>query len=510
MDEFFRAEGMSKSYPGVKANDRIDLSVAEGEIHALLGENGSGKSTLVKTIYGLSQPDEGRMWLRGQRYAPQAPQQARSHGVAMVFQHFSLFEAMTVAENIELGMDSPPRRDQLADTIHATGDQYGLPIRPEHRVGDLSVGERQRVEIIRCLLQNPRLLIMDEPTSVLTPQEADILFSTLRKLAGEGTSILYISHKLEEIRDLCQRATILREGRVVDVCDPRQRSARQLAEMMVGGSFAAPSRRRAAAQTEPLLAAKGLSTEPESVFGTGLRDACFEVHPGEVLGIAGVAGNGQEELAAALSGESRADGSLVFGGAEILGTKPGERRRLGLLTAPEERLGHAAAADMSLTENAYLTAEIRMRLCLNGFVDWPKTRDYAKSVMERFDVRAGGAGSLARSLSGGNLQKFVIGREIAQNPRVLVVNQPTWGVDAAAASVIRQALLDLAADGAAVVAISQDLDELLEISTSIAVLNEGRLSAARHVEDVSRHEIGLLMGGVHGLAPETEQTDVHA
>ena len=510
MTVFFRAEGISKSYPGVQANDRVSLEISACEIHALLGENGSGKSTLVKTIYGLCQPDEGRMWLRGGGYAPQTPSQARAEGVAMVFQHFSLFDAMTVAENIALGMERPPPRRRLSEMIRSKGEQYGLPLRPHSRVGDLSVGERQRVEIIRCLLQDPKLFIMDEPTSVLTPQEVEILFATLRQLASEGTAILYISHKLEEIRALCDRATVLRAGKVVAHCDPEKKTARELAEMMVGHAFAAPARAVCSHADAALLVAKGLSMPPASVFGTGLSDVTFSVRPGEVLGVAGVAGNGQEELAAALSGEMQATGSLTIDSADLLGLRPNGRRRLGLLVAPEERLGHAAAPDMSLTENAYMTAAVRKQLSPNGVIRWNACRNFAESVISAFDVRAGGGESAARSLSGGNLQKFVIGREIIQEPRVLVVNQPTWGVDAAAASVIRQALLDLAAGGGAVVAISQDLDELIEISTTVAVLNGGRMSEPRPTREVSRDQLGLLMGGAHGMQAARDESNAAA
>ncbi|MCY4289096.1 MAG: ABC transporter ATP-binding protein [Aestuariivita sp.] len=510
MARFFDAEQISKTYPGVKANDQIKLSIDAGEIHALLGENGSGKSTLVKIIYGLLPPDEGKMLLNGQRYRPQSPRQARAEGVAMVFQHFSLFEALTVAENIELGMDDPPSRNKLEATIDQIGQRYRLPILPRRIVGDLSVGERQRVEIIRCLMQNPKLLIMDEPTSVLTPQEADQLFETLNELSHEGTSILYISHKLEEIRNLCTRATILRLGKVVNVCNPKSKSAQELAELMVGTNFATASKGSTVKGSEPLLCAENLSCGAVTEFGVSLSDVNFEVKKGEILGIAGVAGNGQEELAAVIAGEAKATGSLRFKGSDLLHKRITERRELGLLTAPEERLGHSAASEMSLTENAFLTADQRMALSSSGVIDWKKTKDFTRSVISQFDVRATGADSPARALSGGNLQKFVIGREIAQKPEALVVNQPTWGVDAAAAAIIRQALIDLASKGAAVLVISQDLDELLEISSSIAVLNLGQLSAAKNTDEITRNEIGLLMGGVHGPTVGSETTVVAA
>ena len=371
-DILLSIRGLTKAYPGVVANDDVSFDIGRGEVHALLGENGAGKSTLVKMIYGLVKPDSGEMVLNGAAFAPSEPQAARAAGVAMVFQHFSLFDALNVAENIALGMADPPAMRDLATRIRDVSEQYGLPLDPYRTVGDLSAGERQRVEIVRCLLQDPKLLIMDEPTSVLTPQEVEILFATLRKLSAEGTAILYISHKLEEIRALCDAATILRLGRKVAECTPRETTAREMAELMVGSELLVP-----------------------------------------------------------------------------------------------ERTG--------------------------------KARAFAKAIIERFDVRTPGTENAARSLSGGNLQKFVIGREVMQRPDVLVVNQPTWGVDAAAAAVIRQALLDLAEGGTAVIVISQDLDELMEVSDRFAALNEGRLSEVVPAQGLTVEQIGLMMGGAHGM-----------
>jgi general nucleoside transport system ATP-binding protein len=492
--------GIGKAYPGVIANADVALTIQPGEVHALLGENGAGKSTLVKIIYGLVRPDAGQMRMRGAGFAPSDPSAARRAGVAMVFQHFSLFDALTVAENVALGMENPPRIDHLARRIAEVSRDYGLPLDPDRLVGTLSAGERQRVEIIRCLLQNPQLLIMDEPTSVLTPQEVEILFATLRRLAAQGTSILYISHKLEEIRALCDTATILRRGRVVAHCTPRETSAGAMAEMMVGGTLATPT--RAGGTPGPvLLELSGLSLQPLTPFGTPLRDVSLQARAGEILGIGGVAGNGQDELLSLLSGERRAAPEAVrLDGRGIGRLGPDARRELGLLTAPEERLGHAAAPAMTLTENAVLTARRREKLTVaGGFIRWGAARDFARRVISAFDVRTPGTEVAARALSGGNLQKFVIGREILQNPRVLVVNQPTWGVDAAAAAAIRQALLDLAAKGAAVVLISQDLDELLEISERFCALNGGRLSTARPTAGLTLAEIGLMLGGAHDM-----------
>jgi ABC-type uncharacterized transport system ATPase subunit len=492
--------GLTKAYPGVVANDGVSFNIEAGEIHALLGENGAGKSTLVKMIYGLVRPDHGAMQLADKNFSPAEPRAARAAGVAMVFQHFSLFEALSVAENIALGMENPPKSNALSARITAVSQAYGLPLDPERLVGDLSAGERQRVEIIRCLLQEPKLLIMDEPTSVLTPQEVTTLFTTLRKLKAEGTSILYISHKLEEIRALCETATILRGGKKVATCDPRKKSARELAEMMVGGTLNSAKAKKTTLG-EVVLKVSELSLPPQSAFGTSLKNITFQLHKGEILGIGGVAGNGQDELLACLSGEAKTTGDAIQLNGVSLGNKPPNvRRALGVLAAPEERLGHAAAPDMSLTENAMLTAMTRQNLSKSGFLDWPRAKAFAEQVISQFDVRTPGPQSAAGSLSGGNLQKFVIGREVLQDPEVLIVNQPTWGVDAAAAADIRQALLDLATKGAAVIVISQDLDELMEISTSFAALNTGCLSATRPMAELSLDEIGLLLGGADATA----------
>lgn len=492
-------KGLTKAYPGVVANDSVSFDIGPSEVHALLGENGAGKSTLVKMIYGLVKPDSGSMTLNGAPFAPPEPRAARADGIAMVFQHFSLFDALNVSENIALGMENPPPMRDLAAQIRQVSETYGLPLDPYRTVGDLSAGERQRVEIIRCLLQDPKLLIMDEPTSVLTPQEVDILFETLRKLKSEGTSILYISHKLEEIRTLCDHATILRLGKNVGECVPAETSARDMAEMMVGSTLHTPERagREFGAVA---LDISGLSVGSPSEFGTSLKNLHLTVREGEILGIGGVAGNGQDELLGVLSGEMTTEADAIRMLRDAIGNKgPNARRALGLLSAPEERLGHAAAPDMSLTENAVLTGVKRRRLANGGFLRWGDAADFAREVISAFDVRTPGPENAARSLSGGNLQKFVIGREVLQDPKVLVVNQPTWGVDAAAAASIRQALLDLAAKGAAIVCISQDLDELMEISDSFAALNEGRLSAPKPTAGLTVDEIGLMMGGAHGM-----------
>ncbi|MEM7209606.1 MAG: ABC transporter ATP-binding protein [Pseudomonadota bacterium] len=499
-EPLLRIQDLTKSYPGVLANNAVSFDIGKSELHALLGENGAGKSTLVKMIYGLVKPDSGSMQLNGTLFHPTEPRSARADGIAMVFQHFSLFDALTVAENIALGMEDPPPMRTLAQHIEDVSQNYGLPLGAERIVGDLSAGERQRVELIRCLLQGPKLLIMDEPTSVLTPQEVEILFETLRKLRDNGTSILYISHKLDEIKALCDTATILRRGEKVGVCNPSETSTRDMAEMMVGSTLKSPSR-GARELGDPALEMINVTTRSSVAFGSGLINISISVRKGEIMGIGGVAGNGQDDLLLALSGEVTTEPSSIrLSGLPVGHLAPNARRELGLLAAPEERLGHAAAPDMSLTENAMLSGFVREKLLSNGFVNWKKSSDFAERIVEQFDVRTPGVDNAASSLSGGNLQKFVIGREVLQNPDVLVVNQPTWGVDAAAAASIRQAILDLASNGCAVIWISQDLDELMEVSDRFAALNGGRLSEPQPTQDLSVDEIGLMMGGVHGDA----------
>ena len=499
MTALLELDGLTKAYPGVVANDMVSFSIDPGEIHALLGENGAGKSTLVKTIYGLVQPDTGTMRLNGQPFAPSKPSQARQSGVAMVFQHFSLFEALSVAENIALGMEHPPRRRALSRQITEVSEGYGLPLDPDRLIGDLSAGERQRVEIVRCLLQNPRLLIMDEPTSVLTPHEVDTLFLTLRKLSEEGVAILYISHKLSEIQALCHRATIMRGGKVVATCTPANETPRSLAEMMIGTTLATPQP-RTVPPGNPVLEVRDLCLAADNQFGVSLKDISFDLRRAEILGIGGVAGNGQEELVAALAGELIPQTGIVWlNGRDIVQASPVARRNVGLLTAPEERLGHAAAPDMSLSENAFLSARSRERLDLSGFIKRESTENFARAVIAAFDVRTTGPDQPARALSGGNLQKFVIGREVMQKPVVLVVNQPTWGVDAAAAAAIRAALRKLADEGASVLVISQDLDELMETVDTIAILADGRLSKPAPVESMTIETIGRMMEGKMGL-----------
>jgi len=503
--------GVSKSFPGVRANDNVNLTVKPGEVHALLGENGAGKSTLVKMIYGILAPDEGQIMFDGSPARISNPRAARRLDIGMVFQHFSLFEAMTVLENIALGLDSRLSQRELLAEFNKVLEAYHLKLDPRRIVSTLSVGERQRIEIVRALLLNPRLLIMDEPTSVLTPQEVEQLFETLKKLASSGCSILYISHKLHEIVALCDNATILRGGKVVATCDPRRETSRSMAEMMIGANLKEIAKPANRVFGPPKLAAQGLSLPKPSEFGVALNDLALSVRAGEIFGVAGVAGNGQNELLSALSGESLPPNaeSILLAGQAVGRMGVTERRNLGLCAVPEERNGHAAVSEFSLTDNASLTGRDRMEFVRFGLIDPGRATNYAAEVIGAFTVKATGPGALASSLSGGNLQKFIMGREILQRPEALVVCQPTWGVDAGAAAAIHQAIVDLAARGSAVLVISQDLDELLSLCDTLAVINLGRLSKPLKVGEVSIEEIGLLMGGVHGDPSATIEMTVH-
>jgi ABC-type uncharacterized transport system ATPase subunit len=504
-------QGISKAYPAVVANDRIDLSVLPGEIHAVLGENGAGKSTLMKIIYGVVKPDSGTIRWNGESVEIGNPAIARSLGIGMVFQHFSLFETLTVGENVALALEPSAAGRGLGARIREVSERYGMPLDPRRRVHNMSVGERQRVEIVRCLLQHPKLLIMDEPTSVLTPQAVERLFETLRQLASEGCSILYISHKLDEIRALCHRASVLRGGRVTGECDPRTETTSSLARMMIGGELPHPRHRPATTRGDSALSVHGLSLPTDDPFGVSLHDIELSVHGGEIVGIAGVSGNGQKELMAALSGERavKSAKSISLNGVPVGHLDAAARRTLGLAFIPEERLGRGAVPEMSLSDNALLTAH-RQELTRRGFIRFDATRAYARATIDRFKVKAPGPEAAAQSLSGGNLQKYIVGREILQGPRAMIAAQPTWGVDVGASAQIRQALVDLRDEGVAVLIVSEELDELFEICDSLCVIARGRLSRTKAARETNAEEIGLLMSGsfIDGSGPSTPPSAV--
>ena len=487
--------GIVKRYPRILASDHVDLTVEAGQIHALLGENGAGKSTLVKMVYGLVRPDAGTIEWNGEHVTISSPAQARRLGIGMVFQHFSLFETLTVAENISLAMDEAVRPNDLAARIKDVSARYGVPVEPHRLVHSMSVGERQRVEIVRCLLQSPRLLIMDEPTSVLAPQAVLELFETLRQLAREGVSILYISHKLDEICALCDSATVLRTGRVIGVADPRKETRESLARMMVGTDLK-KCVLRPRVPGPARLELRNFSLPSVDPFGTHLERINLTIREGEMVGIAGVSGNGQRELLAALSGEvlGRHSGELRICGHPAGHLDPAGRRQLGLTFVPEERLGRGSVPAMSLTHNAVLTGS-SFGLVRKGLVRGVAARAFTRETIAAFQVKGANEDSPAQSLSGGNLQKFIVGREARLEPKVMIVAQPTWGVDVGAAQLIHQSLLDLRDRGVALLVVSEDLDELFTICDRIAVLAGGRLSQLYRAGELKSEDVGSLMSG---------------
>ncbi len=496
-DPRLQLDGIAKRYSTVVANDSVSLTVMPGEIHAVLGENGAGKSTLMKIVYGAVRPDAGEIRWNGVPVQVRSPHEARALGISMVFQHFSLFDTLTVAENVLLGLDRKATLGAVVDGIREKAAEYGLEIDPSRPVHTLSVGERQRVEIVRALLTDPRLLILDEPTSVLTPQAVERLFASLRQLAATGCSILYISHKLDEIRALCHRCTVLRAGRVSGQVDPRQESTASLSRLMIG---AEPPRLEHRTQTagEVALRVAGLTLGRREQFGVSLEGVSLDVRAGEVVGIAGVSGNGQQELLAAISGEDRRADPVAI---ELLGrpigaASPRLRRRLGLHFVPEERLGRGAVPSMSLAENLLLTRGAAALRGPFGWIDRERLDAMATRIIARFAVRSSGPRSPARSLSGGNLQKYIVGREIDANPRVLVVSQPTWGVDVGAAAQIRAEILALREAGCAVLVVSEELDELFEITDRLHVIARGRLSPSLLTARASLQQLGEWMSGL--------------
>jgi len=486
---------ITKRYPAVVANSDVSLTVLPGETHAVLGENGAGKSTLMKIIYGSVKPDEGSVLWNGQPVQVRNPQEARALGISMVFQHFSLFDTLTVAENVWLGLARSLSLAQVTRDITAKAAEYGLDIDPARPVHTLSVGEMQRVEIIRALLTNPSLLILDEPTSVLTPQAVERLFVVLRQLAAEGCSILYISHKLHEIRELCSACTVLRDGQVTGVCNPQQETNASLSRMMIGAEPPALEH-HAREAGGVVLRVRDLRLPREDQFGVDLEGITLDVRAGEVVGIAGVSGNGQQELLYALSGEDR---RAAAGSVEVFGQPAGRmgpiaRRRLGVHFVPEERLGRGAVPTLGLAHNLMLTRTDAIGR--SGWIDVRALQRQAQGIIARFNVKAGGPDAAARSLSGGNLQKFIVGREIDANPKLLIVSQPTWGVDVGASAQIRGEILALRDAGCAVLVVSEELEELFEISDRLHVIAKGRLSPSIARARATVSLIGEWMSGL--------------
>lgn len=487
-----RLNHITKAYPGIVANDDICLEVCPGEVLAILGENGAGKSTLMKIIFGSVAPDQGSIEFDGAEVRISSPSQANRLGIAMVHQHFAVFETLTVAENVIVGIAEKISADACAERVKALGERYGIEVDPYAMVADLSMGERQRVEIIRALMSNPKLLILDEPTSVLTPQAVRKLFETLKKLAAEGVSILFISHKLDEIRELADRCTILRAGRVIETVNPKEKTEDELARLMIGKE---PPKLLSAKSTlgDVVLELKRVSLNGGHHV-TGLTDVKLAVRAGEIVGIAGISGNGQSRLLGVCMGElQQSSGSVKLFGESVDALDPAQRRAKGLRYVPEQRLGHGSVPEFPLTSNTLLTGDT---FHSHGFIHHDKAKDFTERVIEHFDVRPAMPKAAARSFSGGNLQKYIVGREILSNPGVLMIDQPTWGVDVGAATVIRNALMQLRSNGAGVLVVSEEIDELFAICDRIAVMYRGCLSPAVPVSSISTEELGRWMAGL--------------
>ena len=497
MNNILDINSITKTFPRVIANKDVSFSIKKNSVHALLGENGAGKSTLVKILYGLLKPDKGEIYFNEQILDISSPSEARKKGIGMVFQHFSLFESLTVRENLILGIDEKILYSDLQNKLNDISTRYQLPLDLDAPITTLSAGEKQRVEIVRILLQDPQLLIMDEPTSVLTPQEVTSLFKTLDALVKDGRTILYITHKLEEVINLCDEVTIMRNGELIDTCLIENQTAETLATKMLGERLGEIKTDYSHVSKKINFKVSDLSAKFNDPFFTDLKKINFDVKEGEIFGIAGIAGNGQSELMDFLTGENIIidSGSIIFDNKNIENFNPKKRRNLSIAFVPENRLGHSAVPELTLLENTLLSQFPDNNFTKNGIINYENIEIHVNEVIKKFNVVTPGSDAKASSLSGGNLQKFVIGREILSNPKLLIISHPTWGIDAGAEFAIRESLINLSKKGTSIIVISQDLDELFEITHRLSVIFDGSLSDSYKTKDVSIEKIGMLMGG---------------
>ena len=486
-----------KRYPDVVANNNVSFNIRKGKIHALLGENGAGKSTIVKILYGLVTPDSGSILLNNLVIKFKTPSEARANGIGMVFQHFSLFESLTISENLILGLEEKISFKKLKEKAIEISKKYDLLLDLDSPISNLSAGEKQSVEIVRALLQEPKVLIMDEPTSVLTPIESEVLFKNLKKLTDEGKTILYITHKLDEVIKNCDEVTIMRNGNVITTCSAEGETKETLAIKMLGYRVNSPITDYNSINEEVLFQAIHLSKSFNDPFLTDLKNISFNVRQGEIFGIAGVAGNGQKELMELLTGENitNIQGKIIFENEEITKLSTKNRRKLSIGFVPEDRLGHSAVPELSLSENILLSQFLGNDFSKMGILDFKKIDLYTKEVIKKFNVKTPSEKVFAKNLSGGNLQKFVIGREVNSKPKLLIIFQPTWGVDTGAESFIRQSLIKLSKEGSSLIVISQDLDELIEITHHISVISNGILSKPLETKNLDIKKLGMMMGG---------------
>jgi len=490
-----------KEFPGIVANDDITLQVKQGEIHALLGENGAGKSTLMSILFGLYQPDGGEIRIRGKQVEISNPNVANDLGIGMVHQHFKLVHNFTITENIILGIE--PKRGLVVDKkaasakIRELSEKYGLNVDPDAKIEDVSVGMQQRVEILKMLYRNADVLIFDEPTSVLTPQEIQELMKIMRNLIAEGKSIILITHKLKEIKAIADRCTVIRRGRLIGTVDVAETSEARMAEMMVGREVNFQVVKAPAKPGKVVLAVENLSVLNNRKI-LGLKDFSLEVRAGEIVGVAGVDGNGQVELVEAITGMRRAEsGKIMLNGKDITEASVRSRIKAGIAHIPEDRHKHGLILDYSMEDNIALKVYDEPPYSSRGLLNRNEIRRYAQTVIEEFDVRSGqGAISVARSLSGGNQQKAIVGRELTQNPELLIAVQPTRGLDVGAIEYIHKRLVEQRDKGKAVLLVSLELDEILSVSDRIAVINNGELVGIVQADETNENEIGLMMAGV--------------
>ena len=491
---------ISKSFPGVRANDRITLQVRQGSIHALLGENGAGKSTLMSILFGLYQPDAGSIKVRGETVRIASPNTASALGIGMVHQHFQLVQAFTVTENIILGLE--PRsglcidRRAACSRVRALSERYGLQVDPDARIEDISVGMQQRVEILKMLYRDAEILIFDEPTAVLTPQEIRELAGIIRRLAREGKTVLLITHKLKEIKEVADTCTVLRRGRLAGTMAVAGTSEAQMAELMVGREVSFHVDKPPARPGPVLLRVERLSVRGGKGL-PGLRDVSLEVRAGEILGICGIDGNGQTELIRGLTGMTEPDGGrILLQGRDITGMGIRRRTDAGLGHIPEDRQKHGLILDFRLDENLVVHCYDRPPFSRAGVLDTRAIRANAERLIQEFDVRCGQGGATeVRTMSGGNQQKAIVARELDHSPAVLIVAQPTRGLDVGAIEYIHQRIIDERQKGKGILLVSLDLDEILDLSDRIAVLSGGELAGLVDAAGTDANELGLMMSG---------------
>ena len=487
-------EGITKRFPGVVANDRVDLDLVQGEIHALVGENGAGKSTLMRVLYGLYPPEGGRIVVRGEEARIHSPRQAIALGIGMVHQHFVLVDRFTVTENIVLGAEDGTvvDFDHASERIADLARTYGFEVRPSARVEDLSVGEEQRVEILKALYRGVDILILDEPTAVLTPSEANELFENLRKLRADGKTVVFISHKLDEVLAIADRITVLRRGHVVGETTPAETSKEQLAEMMVGRPVLFRLEKPDMRVGEAVMVVDDLEV------GDRVRGVDLEVRAGEILGVAGVEGNGQRELAEALIGlRPPTAGRILLDGRDVAGVSAGEVRGLGVAYIPEDRHDRGLVLDMTLWENSILGRQSKPGVVGRlGLLLIRKIKEWAARLIRDYDVRASSIQVPAATLSGGNQQKLILARELEETPRLVIAHQPTRGLDVGAIEFVWRKILEQKSLGAGVLLISAELEEIYELSDRIVTIYEGRITG-EYAADAPPTEIGIGMTGGH-------------